>query len=81
MLKLPKIPSNVLSSNAGIINEVYSNDNDNPAFSFNYEVKKYEVTENLVFFELVQNAFAPRYAEGQHRVKRVNGTFQIMPNH
>ena len=48
----------MLSSNAGIINEVYSDDNDNLAFSFNCEVKKYEVTENLVFFELVQNAFA-----------------------
>ena len=63
----------MLSSNAGIINEFYSDDNDNFVLSFNCEVKEYEVTKNSVLFESVQDAFAPRYAERQHRVKGTKG--------
>ena len=41
------------------IDVVNSNDNNFVnIFSFNNKIKNYEVTENRVFFELVQNAFA-----------------------
>ena len=73
MLKLPKIPSNVLSSNAGIINEFYSDDNDNFALSFNYEVKISEVKENFDLLKYVQDAFASPLRKGQHRVKGTKG--------
>ena len=49
----------MLSRNAGRIDIVDSNDNNFVnIFSFNYEIKNYEATESLVFFEFVQNAFA-----------------------
>ena len=53
----------MLSRNAGRIDIVDSNDNNFVnIFSFNYEIKNYEVKENLVFFESVQNALL-RYAK------------------
>ena len=49
----------MLSRNAGIIALVDSNDNNLCQYSsFNYEIKEYEATESLEFFEFVQNAFA-----------------------
>ena len=44
--------------------EIVDSDDNNSVniFSFNYEIKNYEVKENRVFFELVQNALL-RYAK------------------
>ena len=39
---------------------IYNDDNDVFTLSFNAEeIKEFEVTENLVLWTLVQNAFAP----------------------
>ena len=60
MLKYPSfILFTCCRSNAGMI--VDFNDNiDDSVHSFNAEeIKEFEVTENLVLWTLVQNAFAP----------------------
>ena len=36
----------------------YNDNNSCHFFSFNYEIKNYEAKESLVFFKVVQNAFA-----------------------
>ena len=54
----------MLSSNAGRINLIYSDNNAVFTPSFNCEIKEFEVTENSCSFESVQDAFAPRYAKG-----------------
>ena len=54
----------MLSSNAGIFVPIYNDNTDDFVPSFNYEIKEFEVKENSILFESVQDAFAPRYAEG-----------------
>ena len=54
----------MLPRNAGRFDTIYDDNNDNLVPSFNYEIKEFEVKENSILFESVQDAFAPRYAEG-----------------
>ena len=60
MLKVPKFALFSCCREMQVeIEIVDSNDNNFVnIFSFNYEIKDYEATESLVFFEFVQNAFA-----------------------
>ena len=65
MLKYPSCTCYVLSSNAGRFNLIYSDNNAMFTPSFNIDDSKdYEVTENFVLLDSVQDAFAPATHQG-----------------
>ena len=64
MLKLPSCTCNVLSSNAGRNDLIYSDNNAVFILSFNCEVKNSEVTENFSLLKSVQDAFAHPATQG-----------------
>ena len=54
----------MLSSNAGRFIPIYNDNTDDLVPSFNCEKIEVEVNNSSKLFESFQNAFAPRYAEG-----------------
>ena len=83
MLKYPEFAQfTCCRSNAGII-DLIDNDN-NTVFvpSFNAEESKdYEVKENFVLLNSVQNAFAPATQKDSRGVKRVKAVKISLPKH
>ena len=81
-VKVAQVPSKRVVKQCRYATDVFYDDiNDTIVPSFNWEVKESEVRKALILSNSVQNAFAARYAKEQHRVKRVAGTYKIMPQH
>ena len=81
-VKVAQVPSKRVVKQCRYATDVFYDDiNDTIVPSFNWEVKNPKYEKLLFFWILFKTHSQARYAEGQHRVKRVTGTYKIMPQH